>query len=67
MGREVIRGLPAKAVMVVPTGKWQVHYAFFSRKGFTEAAKEEARQLGARLVILEDLENDFRAWMHRRR
>ena len=39
---------------------WRVHYAFFARAGFTEAAQAEARSVGARLVDLATLDADLR-------
>lgn len=39
---------------------WRVHYAFFARAGFTEAAQAEARSVGARLVDLAALDADLR-------
>ncbi len=38
---------------------WQVQYILFSREGFTEAAAELARELGVRLVTLEEMEKTF--------
>ena len=35
---------------------WQVQYALFSREGFTKATIEMARELGVRLVTLDDME-----------
>ncbi len=63
--RGVIRELVAKAPKVVPAAgegetAWQVHYAFFARAGFTDAARAEAVGLGARLVDLERLDGDLR-------
>jgi hypothetical protein len=45
----------------VPGDEWQVHYAYFARAGFTDAAHVEAQQLGATLVDLAKLDNDLRA------
>jgi hypothetical protein len=41
--------------------QWQVHYAYFARSGFTNAARVEAQQVGAILVDLETLDSDLRA------
>jgi AAA+ ATPase superfamily predicted ATPase len=60
VGRSVIRELIDKAPKVVPESDWQVHYAFFARAGFTEAAVEEARTVGAQLVDLDRLDRDLR-------
>jgi AAA+ ATPase superfamily predicted ATPase len=38
---------------------WQVQYALFSREGFTDATVETARELGVRLITLEDMEKTF--------
>lgn len=39
---------------------WTVHYAFFARAGFTDAARTEAESVGAQLVDLERLDADLR-------
>jgi hypothetical protein len=41
-----------KTSQVVPGDKWQAHYAYFARAGFTDAAHAEAEKLGAILVDL---------------
>jgi len=51
---------------VLPKGEWTVYYAFFSRRGFTQAAHQEAKGLQAQLVTLERLERDLIAWMKNR-
>ena len=58
VGREVVRDLVEKAGRVVPGGGagWQIHYAFFARTGFTDAAHQEAILLGALLLTLEEIE-----------
>jgi uncharacterized protein len=38
---------------------WQVQYILFSREGFTSAAEETARELGVKLVTLQDMEKTF--------
>ena len=64
--RGVSQELVAKTPKVVPAAAagsdtaWQVHYAYFSRAGFTDAARAEAETLGARLVDLETLDADLR-------
>jgi AAA+ ATPase superfamily predicted ATPase len=57
LNRKIVRDLMAKRTLVVPEPEedWQVHYAFFSRSGFTDAAVQEARQHDAILVDLENL------------
>jgi len=37
-----------------------VHYVFFARAGFTDAARAEAESVGAQLVDLETLDADLR-------
>lgn len=58
VGRSVIRELVDKTPKVVPGPDWQVHYAFFAREGFTDAAKAEAATAGAILVDLALLDAD---------
>jgi len=38
---------------------WQIHYAFFSRSGFTEEARSVAEQYDAQLVTLARLATDL--------
>ena len=40
---------------------WQVHYAFFARAGFTDAARAEGESVGAQLVDLGTLDMDLKA------
>jgi AAA+ ATPase superfamily predicted ATPase len=40
---------------------WQVHYAFFARSDFTDAARAEAEAVGAQLVDLKQLDADLRS------
>jgi len=60
VGRSVIRELVEKSPQVVPEDDWQVHYVFFARAGFTDAARSEAEAVGAQLVDLETLDVDLR-------
>jgi AAA+ ATPase superfamily predicted ATPase len=60
LGRSVVRELVGKAPRVVPGKDWQVHYVFFARAGFTDAARAEADSVGARLVDLDKLDADLR-------
>lgn len=60
VGRSVIRELMEKASRVVPGESWRVHYAFFARAGFTDAARAEAESLEASLVDLGTLDADLR-------
>lgn len=41
---------------VTPDSGWQVHYAFFARAGFTDAARSEGKAAGAHLVDLTTLD-----------
>ena len=66
VGRSVIRELVGKAPGVLKElpgegAGWQVHYAFFGRVGFTEAARTEGESVGAQLVDLERLDEDLRS------
>jgi len=56
--RELIEAKTPKVLKVLPNqGEgWQVHYAFFARAGFTEAAQREAASVKAQLVDLERLD-----------
>jgi hypothetical protein len=58
VGRSVVRELVDKAPKVVPGDDWLVHYAFFARAGFTDAARAEAKD--ATLVDLATLDQDLR-------
>jgi hypothetical protein len=49
----VLRRLPGEDV------DWTVHYAFFARAGFTEAAQAEAEAHGVLLVDLDTLDRDL--------
>jgi len=64
VGRKVIHTLFDKTEKVLPKSvKWTVHYAFFSRNGFTQPAQDEAQSEGAMLVALPQIEVDIRRWM----
>lgn len=60
VGRSVVRELADKTPNVVPSEGWQVHYVYFARTGFTDAAREEAQTVGAMLIDLETLDSDLR-------
>ena len=66
VGRAVIRELvqektPQVLQTLPETGRdWQVHYTFFARAGFTDAARAEAEAVGAQLVDLALLDADLR-------
>lgn len=63
--RSVVRDLVNKAPAVVPAQDWRVHFAFFARAGFTDAARAEAGLSGAALVDLERLDADLTLGMER--
>ena len=60
--RELIETKTPKVLTALPdTGTgWTVHYAFFARAGFTEAAQAEAEGHPVTLVDLERLDTDLR-------
>jgi len=66
VGRSVVRELveektPRVLAVLSDRGKgWAVHYAFFARTGFTEAAGAEAARHNAILVNLANIERDLR-------
>jgi AAA+ ATPase superfamily predicted ATPase len=61
--RDLIEAKTPKVLKILPEAGegWQVHYAFFSRNGFTEAARSLANDHGAQLVDLHRLDHDLRA------
>jgi AAA+ ATPase superfamily predicted ATPase len=67
VGRDVIAKLIAqktpRVLQALPDqgAGWHVHYAFFARAGFTEAAQVEAERANAILVDLERLDRDLEA------
>jgi len=65
MARSVIRELVQKAPRIVPGEGWHVHYVFFARAGFTDAARAEAGSVEASLVDLERLDVDLRRALER--
>lgn len=60
LNRAIVRELLQKAETIVPGDGWRVHYAFFARSGFTEAASRLASSVGALLVDLDHLYRDLR-------
>ena len=60
--RELIETKTPKVLKILPEdgNDWQLHYAFFSRSGFTEAARVLANEYGAQLVDLTRLDHDLR-------
>jgi hypothetical protein len=67
LDREIVRDLiqvkTPKVLkdMAVEPSTWRVHHIFFSRAGFTEAARAEAAQARALLVDLAQLDRDLHA------
>jgi AAA+ ATPase superfamily predicted ATPase len=61
--RDLIEAKTPKVLKSLPEAGegWQVHYAFFSRNGFTEAARSLANDHSAQLVDLNRLDHDLRA------
>ncbi|HKZ86404.1 MAG TPA: ATP-binding protein [Anaerolineae bacterium] len=66
--RGIVRELVDKTPLVrralaeaekTPGKDWTVHYALFSRAGFTDAARAEAKTVGAQLVALAELDADL--------
>ncbi len=59
--RELIETKTPKVLKDLPEGGqgWSVHYAFFGRAGFTDAARTRAEAAGAQLVDLETLDADL--------
>jgi len=60
--RELIEAKTSKVLKQLPdegTG-WRVHYAFFARAGFTDAARAVGEAVRARLVDLATLDRDLR-------
>ncbi len=71
VGRSVILELVEKVDQVKPASRWRVHFAWFARGGFTDAAHREAAALAVSdgrpaaqvlLVTLDDLEAVMAAW-----
>ncbi|MEM7127989.1 MAG: ATP-binding protein [Chloroflexota bacterium] len=59
IGRSVIRELFIKTADVLPSGKWKVSFIYFSRAGFTDAARQQAKEYDAQLVDLAELDQTF--------
>jgi len=58
---ELIKEKSGRVLQRLPdNGKgWTVHYVFFARAGFTDAARAEAEMVGAQLVDLATLDTDL--------
>lgn len=63
VSRSLVRELLEKAPLVAPGKGWDIHYALFSRAGYTDAARAEANAAGIRLVELPQLADDLRRAM----
>jgi uncharacterized protein len=59
--RELLEQKTAKLLKILPDegAGWQVHYAFFARTGFSDAARAQATAVNALLVDLPQLDNDL--------
>lgn len=57
MDTETLEALMTKAERAVPDSTWAVHYALFSRSGFTRNLQEQADRLGVILVELASVVN----------
>ena len=67
VGRDVIQALVNKTDKVLPGSvTWQVHYAFFARQGFTDAAQQLAAEHNALLITLSQIEADMGRWLQSR-
>jgi hypothetical protein len=60
INRSVVRALLKKTPLVIPGEGWQIHYAFYGRAGFTDAAASLATANNATLVDLQRLYHDLR-------
>jgi aspartate/tyrosine/aromatic aminotransferase len=58
LGRQVLESLRDKASVVLPAPDWHVHYALFSRSGFTRGLTDEAEDKGVWLVELTAIVQD---------
>lgn len=67
VSQTVIQTVLDKADNVLPQQvSWHVHYAFFSRTGFTQAAQLLAQQHNAQLITLAQIESDMQRWLNTR-
>ena len=58
LGQQALEALRAKAPAVLPSPDWHVHYALFSRSGFTRQLTAQADAEGVLLVGLGDIVQD---------
>lgn len=65
VGNDVIESLvnvrAARVLAKLEGEGWQMHFVFFARVGFTEAARSHAARVGARLVDLAMIDTDLSA------
>lgn len=66
IGITVIRELLDKAPLVVPAPDWKVHYAFFSKNGYSHEARSEAAKVNAQLIELAQVDQDLRLALNSR-
>jgi AAA+ ATPase superfamily predicted ATPase len=65
VGQDVIQALVDKTPKVLPGGAtWRVHYAFFARRAYSEAAQSLAAEHNASLITLPQIEADMQRWLH---
>jgi AAA+ ATPase superfamily predicted ATPase len=60
VARPVVRELIEKTPKVLPGEGWHVFYAYFSRAGFTDAARQEAQAVDALLLDLDTLDKELK-------
>lgn len=60
---ELVEGKTPRVLNALPDkgAGWEVHYVFFARTGFTDAARAEAAKVNATLVDLAQLDHDLRS------
>lgn len=67
VNRGIIQTLLDKTSVVLPEKtKWDVHYVFFARYGFTKEAEVLAKKNQAMLITLPQIEADMRSWLSTR-
>jgi uncharacterized protein len=64
VGLDVVRSLieerSPRVLARLEGEQWDVHFVFFARSGFTEAARHYATTVGARLLTLEAIDADLK-------
>ena len=68
MGRDALTDLVVRSQLMpqVQEPGWQVQYGLFTRDGFTDSAVRAAKEIGACLVSLPEIENRLVEWASRR-